>query len=107
MATMSQLAAALTGFLSYEEMKDEEPTVLTIASAENESVGQGSDKDIKPTLSFKEIRKKLILNKTRHQQLRAIVGDKDPAGTKIIVAAEPTQVGNRVFNMVVIKPVEA
>lgn len=103
MATPQQLLAGLSGYMSYDSMKDLDPMIVTIKSSQVESVGQGDKAEDKPVLAFVETRKKLVLNKTRLQQLAEVVGPtEDPVGHKITVGPGSAKINGRTFDMLVI-----
>jgi len=93
---MSHKAALTIGFLD-----------LTITDAKIESVGQGDKAEDVPVLTFKETRKKLVLNKTRANQLAEVIGETtDPIGQRLRVGPGQAEVNGRVFDMVVIETCE-
>lgn len=103
MATPAELQKGLSGYISLEETKDTGPVVLTITAAQLEVVGQGDKAEQKPVLSFKETKKKLVLNKTRCSQLAELVGKTgDPVGYVVKLYAGQEKVNGRTFDMVCI-----
>lgn len=55
----------------------EEGMVLTISGVEIKELGQGKDKETKPVLSFKEIEKSLVCNKTNCNTVHKLTGSDD------------------------------
>jgi hypothetical protein len=56
------------------ELKD---AILTITGVEMSEIGQGSDKEIKPFVSFRGTTKKLVLNKTNFSRIVHVTGQPD------------------------------
>lgn len=55
----------------------EEGLILTIAGCELVELGQGKDKETKPVLSFKEVDKGLVCNKTNCGTIHKLTGSDD------------------------------
>ena len=106
-ATPAQLIAGLGGYMSHKAALTIGFLDLTITDAKIESVGQGDKAEDVPVLTFKETRKKLVLNKTRANQLAEVIGETtDPIGQRLRVGPGQAEVNGRVFDMVVIETCE-
>ncbi len=66
-----------TRFLAHADISDHEDTVLTIKGYEQQTLGQGKDAEEKWTLSFREIKKSLVLNKTNGKMCCKLFGSDD------------------------------
>lgn len=55
----------------------EEGMVLTISEVEIKELGQGKDKEVKPVVSFKEVEKGLVCNKTNCNTIHKLTGSDD------------------------------
>lgn len=55
----------------------EEGMVLTISDVEIKELGQGKDKEVKPVISFKEIEKGMVCNKTNCNTIHKLTGSDD------------------------------
>jgi len=94
---MRRTDAFPSNFLKSEDIGDKEMT-LTIAKAEMEDLGQGSDKESKLVLSFKETEKKLVCNVTNWDAIEKVTGKPDSddwVGHKITLITMQVQFGGK------------
>lgn len=74
---INELLANITGYFTVEEVKSleaAEANVLRIEGGGIEMVGHGPQASEEPVLAFTGTKKKLVINKTRGQQLAALFG---------------------------------
>lgn len=103
--TVSQLAAGLSGYMTFKEQSQLPDVVLTVTDAKIESVGQGQGEkaDDKPVLHFKETRKRLVLNASRLEMLKEIIGNESPVGKRFLITTGPYEINGRVHDQILIK----
>lgn len=109
MAKLSEVFPS--AYLKADEIP-EEGMVLTISEVEIKELGQGSDKQVKPVLSFEEVEKGLVCNKTNCNTLVKLTGSDDTddwAGHKVRLIAVEVQFKDEMVNSIRIssKPVKA
>lgn len=63
-------------YLKADDIPDE-GMVLTISEVEIKELGQGKDKEVKPVISFKEIEKGMVCNKTNCNTIHKLTGSDD------------------------------
>lgn len=81
----------------------EEGMVLTITEVEIKEVGQGKDADTKPVISFKEVEKALVANKTNCNTIAKLTGSDDTddwVGHKIRLIAMEVQFKDELVNAI-------
>lgn len=101
--TVSQLAAGLSGYMSFKEQKDLPDMVLTVKDAVFERVGQEKEAEDKPVLIFLETRKKLVLNASRLEMLKNLIGDESPVGKKFLITTGAYEIKGRVHDQILIQ----
>lgn len=65
-----------SAYLKADEIP-EEGMVLTISEVEIKELGQGKDKETKPVVSFRELEKGLVCNKTNCNTIHKLTGSDD------------------------------
>jgi hypothetical protein len=101
--TVSQLAAGLSGYMSYKEQRKLPDVVLTVKNSAFESVGRDGEAEDKPVLAFVETRKKLVLNASRMEMLQELIGDEDPTGHRFLISTGPYEIKGKVHDQILIK----
>jgi len=86
--------------------------VLTITEVEIKEVGQGKDAETKPVISFKEVEKALVANKTNCNTIAKLTGSDDTddwVGHKIRLVTMEVQFKDELVNAIRVsgKPVKA
>jgi hypothetical protein len=73
-----------------------------------EEVGQGSDKKLKPVLSFKNASKSMVLNSTNDETIGKLFGDddRDWHGEKICLFPTTTTFGNKTVPCIRVRAVD-
>lgn len=99
-----------SAYLKADEIP-EEGMVLTISEVEIKELGQGADKQVKPVITFEEVEKQLVCNKTNCNTLVKLTGSDDTddwAGHKVRLIAMEVQFGGDLVNSIRIssKPVK-
>lgn len=86
--TPSQMRDMIPGVFRVEDVKslvralpEGEKLVYTIAASKIQLVGMKEEE--KPTITFAETKKYVVMNGGRSDQLQAIYGDKDPVGKRV------------------------
>lgn len=72
---MSDLSKFLKKTFSAAQLKDQPPVVLTIMKVE--AIEMGEDRDVKPTVTFAQDPRKLVLNVNKYDTLSAAHGTRD------------------------------
>lgn len=103
MANAADLSKGLPGFYKKADFEGGRTETVTIKAGTIESVGVGQNAEEKPTLSFLENKKKLVLNSSRISQLQALFGAEEVEGKKITLYVGPYKVNGRDMDMVCIK----
>jgi hypothetical protein len=109
MAKLSEIFKS--DYLKADEIPDE-GMVVTITDVEVKELGQGKDKEVKPVLSFAEVEKQLVCNKTNCNTLVKLTGSDDTdnwTGVKIKLVSMEVQFKDELVNAIRIssKPVKA
>jgi hypothetical protein len=109
MAKLSEVFPS--AYLKADEIP-EEGMVLTISEVEIKELGQGSDKQVKPVITFEEVEKQLVCNKTNAGTIVKLTGSDDTddwAGHKVRLIAMEVQGPHGLVNSIRIssKPVKA
>lgn len=92
MANATTLSQKLPGFFTVDEARELSPdNAFTITFADLAEVGQGAKMEEKPVLSFTETKKRLVLNKSRCNQLGILFGADDLVGKSIRLTVENIQ----------------
>ena len=90
-------------YIKHSDLNGQEVTV-TIASLDMEEVGM--DKEEKPVLSFKDAKKKLVLNMTNFDGIAESYGEETDnwPGEKIILYEDKARYGGKIVDCIRVKP---
>lgn len=95
---MSDLSKFLKKTFSAAQLKDQAPIVLTIMKVE--ALEMGEDRDVKPTVTFAQDPRKLVLNVNKYDTLSAAHGTRDVnawVGATVALSFDPSvKFGNNV-----------
>jgi len=88
--------------LKWEDL-EKGPARLTIVSVAMGEVGQGSDKDVKPIVTFRNTERTLVLNKTNFNRIAAVTHQPDTdqwGGHQITLAKDTTEFQGKPVNCI-------
>ncbi len=97
--TCGDIANSIEGAYANDDVAELGQPVFTISSVRERQVGQEAEK--KTCVSFQEVAKFVVMNKTRSAQLTALFGvDGNPVGKKVRLFVDLVKVGNMSHRMI-------
>ena len=100
---VSDAKALQPGFFTIDEVRTVGGLNLTIKELKREVVAGMQGEREESVLYFLDSPKKIVLNKTRNDQLEDLHGPDEPAGKKVRLEVDAVKVRNRTIEMICIR----